>query len=100
MLSSDLRKQAASCLTQHGILGVSAWIAEVPRLEDLVAQTGILVPKFNNLAICSLAVLDGYEVLPTGKAPHHTIVLPGTSDEELDKLRGCFLIIPNPLVNR
>jgi hypothetical protein len=75
------------------------WIAEVPRIEDLIAQAGTFISRYPRLAVCSKAVLDGYEILPTGRSPHYTVVLPSVEPEELEKLRDCFLIIPNPQVN-
>jgi len=96
---SDLVKSAETCLTLYQVLGLTIWVAEVPRLEDLVAQTGTLISCYGQIGVCSLAVLGDYVVAPTGQAPHYTLVLPSTSEDDLERFRSCFLIMPNPLVS-
>jgi hypothetical protein len=70
MQESDLRKTATNCLTKHGILGITIWIAEVPSVEELVSQAGHFVKIYSRLSVCSLAVLEDYRILPTAQAPH------------------------------
>lgn len=97
MVHSDLRRSAEACEARFGVLGLSLWVAAVPKLDDLVAQTTPHIQKYGHLAICSLAVLDGYNAIATGRAPHYTLVLPDTEDATLDEFRECFRIISNPL---
>ncbi len=71
LFDSDLRKTADACMAKTGVYGISLWIAPVPKLEDLVAQTTPYIQRYSHLAICSLAVLGEFETLPTGRAPHY-----------------------------
>jgi hypothetical protein len=99
MRISDLRRSAKTCLRDKEVLGLTVWVAEVPRLEDLVQQTGTFVSQYASIGVCSLAVLlENYEVVPTGAAPHYTVVIPSTTTEVLGQFRDCFLVMPNPLV--
>ncbi|MGA8724130.1 MAG: hypothetical protein WB565_03760 [Acidimicrobiales bacterium] len=99
MRSTDLLRSARKCEAEYGVPGLTIYIAEVPDIVDLIDQAGRFVQQYSVVQICSLAVLEDYEVVPTGKAPHYTLVLPSTSEDQFDRLRQCFLAIPNPLVS-
>ncbi len=94
----DLFRSAENCEAEYGVLGLTIYVAETPRIDDLVDQAGIFVQRYRTLNVCSLAVLiEDYEVVPTKQSPHYTVVLPSATSDELEKVRRCFLAIDNPL---
>jgi hypothetical protein len=94
----DIRKTATACLTMHQVLGMSVFAADVPSVEDVIYLAAPL-RSFSTLSVCRLGDLEGFEVLPTAKAPHMTVVLPSLEDGHLDDLRNRFAQVKNPLVN-
>jgi hypothetical protein len=98
MQPSDLRRAATLCLRLHEVLGLTVWVADIAELEDQITRVGAPL-QHRNLAVCSLAALDESEIHPTGRAPHFTLVLPSVDRSVPERLRSCFLLIPNPLVS-
>ncbi len=98
LLSSDLDKTARACERVFGVLGVSVFVAEVREIEDLIAQARPIVREMPALSVCSFAALVGFHVVPSGKAPHYTVLLPDLTEPTFELLREPFLVVPNPLL--
>ena len=47
------------CLRLHKVLGLTVWIADVAKLEDLITRVGAPL-QHRNLAVCSLAALASW----------------------------------------
>lgn len=97
MLPSDIEKAVRSCDRRYGVLGLSAFAADVPDLDSLLRR----VPepdRWSSLGVSRADVLlrAGFRLLPTFDAPHYTI-LPDLSGGTVNALRTSFRAEQNPL---
>ncbi|HUY08046.1 MAG TPA: hypothetical protein VMW80_01135 [Candidatus Dormibacteraeota bacterium] len=95
-VNGDLQKAAELCEAKHGVLGVSAFVAEVDDVASLVD----LVPealRHEFLGVSSVGqVRQHFDLLPSFHAPHYTIVLPDLDPGTFAILRTVLTIEPNP----
>lgn len=78
--------------------GVSVFLA----LDHDVPELCRLVPDLNRYGRIRTSTAEavrtaGFAVLPTGRGPHFTVVLPDATDATLARLDQCFgTAVPNP----
>ncbi len=86
-----IRRAARQALQESGVYGVSVFLA----LDEDVSALCRSVPdlaRYGRIRTATVEALRsaGFALLPTGRRPHFTVVLPDVEDSTLGRLDRCF----------
>jgi hypothetical protein len=81
----DLERTVQKCWTEHQVYGITVYAADVPDVPDLLAKVPQL-SRYGSIRRSSAETIKaaGFELLPTLRAPHYTVVLPAFTGDWLD----------------